>query len=181
MSTKIDPSPKYRLGITKHDITYIVGKSRYSFAELKVIFRAELQNALKDIVFEIAEWINYKVPKRTGALRQNLLLNLNASAVVNTQMKLILGTSINYADRVNDMPTAWVRHYNTTREHSGAKAYGPSGIPITLDDPQAVGHFWDELLDYAEERVQINLSKMKYRIENSSGLTSRQLTRLKVM
>jgi len=181
LSTKITPSPKYRLGITRNDITYIVGKSRYNLQQLRSIFRSELQITLKTIILEIAEWINYKVPKRTGALRQNLLLNLRASAVVDTQMKLILGTSINYADRVNDMPTAWVRHYNTTREHSGAKAYGPSGIPITLDDPQAIGHFWDKLLDYAKERVQINLSKMKYRIENNTGLNSRQLTRLKVM
>lgn len=181
MSTKITPSVKYKLGITRGNITYIVGKSRYSFAQLKSIFRTEFQKTLKDIIFEIAIWINHKVPKRTGALRQNLLLNLRTSAVVDTQMKLVLGTSIEYADRVNDMPAAWVRHYNTTREHSGAKAYGPSGIPITLDDPEAIGHFWDKLLDYAKERVQINLSKMKYRIENNTGLTSRQLTRLKVM
>ena len=176
----IRPSAKAKVGISVDDIKYIVGKSSYTYEEVVTTIRNLLGMVLRETIHDIELWIDNKVPKRTGALRKNLKLMLRTSKVVGNIMKLIIGTSIEYAERVNEYTTGQVRHFDTTREHSGKKAYSPGGIPIRLNDPQAVGFFYDKLLEFTKERVLINLAKAKYIITNSSDLTSRQLTKVEV-
>jgi len=175
----IRPSVKEKVGLNVDDLKYIAGKSTYTYKEVVNIIRDLLSKVLKYTIQDIELWIDHKVPKRTGALRQNLKLSLRSSQVIGNILKIIIGTSIEYAERVNEYTTRQVRHYNTRKEHSGKKVYA-HGVPVTLNDPEAVGHFFDRMLEFVEERVLINLSKAKYEIETSTKLTSRQLTRVEV-
>ena len=154
-----------RIGVQKAQIKYIVGKTKgLTYEQVLSIIKSLLEEVLELTLTDMEEWIREKVPKRTGQLRDNLLKNIRSSRVKKGVLRLIIATSIDYAKEVNEMTTAQVRHSGTTREHSGKKAYayyyGHYG-PITLDDPEAIGNFFDILVEYAKDRVLINLAKMQ--------------------
>ena len=99
---------------------------------------------------------------------------------------MVIGTAINYAAEVNEYSTAQVRHFGTWREHSGKMAYayygghvGPRGTgKIYLDDPKAEGQFFVKLLEFAHQRILINLARTaaKYKAQ----ISVRQLQVLQV-
>lgn len=154
-----------KIGVQKAQIKYIAGKNKnLSYEQVLEIIITLLEEILELTLTDLEEWIEKYVPKRTGQLRDNLLRNIRSSRVRNGVLRIIIATSIDYAEKVNEMSTAQVQHESTDREHSGKKAYayywGHYG-PIILDDPDAIGSFFDELTEYAKARVIINLSKMK--------------------
>ena len=136
-------------GLPVIKIKCIAKKTEVDYEDIVILLHNMFLYVLNELQFELRIWINTKVPKRTGQLRDNLLKHLESSKVKKGLMKLVLGTDIQYAPDVADYSTRQVRH---SGEKGYAYYYGESG-PIILDDPQAIGDFWEELLKYAKERT----------------------------
>lgn len=154
----ISPKTQFKIQVNKKYITYIAGNRNITAEEVKQTISDILSETLNITLTELEEWINKYVPKRTGQLRESLIRNLHSSRVKGMILRLILGTSLDYAEEVNEMSTAQVAH---SGEKGYAYYYGNYG-PIILNDPEAIGNFWDELLDFAKRRILINLTKAKY-------------------
>ena len=110
---------------------------------------------LDELIVELIAWIRKKVPKATGQLQDNLIANLKSSNVKKGLLRIVLGTDIGYAPDVAEMSTSQVAH---SGEKSYAYYYGAHG-PIILDDPDAIGNFWEELIVYAQERREFILQR----------------------
>ena len=110
-----------------------------------------LTYALKLTIAHLYEWIDEKVPKRTGQLRDSLKINLKTSTVKNKLLKLYFGTHLDYAGFVNDMTTSQVAHDG---EVGYAYYYGHYG-KIILDDPNAIGGFFDAMIEEARLTLQL--------------------------
>jgi len=137
-----------KVGLPVIQIKYIAKGNKLSFEEVLALMHNMLLYVLDELLVELEVWIKEKVPKATGQLQDNLLANLKSSTVKKGLMRVVLGTDIGYAQEVADMSTAQVRH---SGEIAYAYYYGKSG-KIILDDPQAIGNFWKELIAYAQER-----------------------------
>ena len=144
-----------KIGLPVIKIKYLAKNTELGFAGVLALLHSMLLYVLDELIFELTIWIKTKVPKRTGQLRDNMLKQLQSSNVKKGLMRLVLGTNIDYAPDVAKMSTRQVRH---SGEKGYAYYYGESG-PITLDDPQAIGNFWEELLDYAQERTMFILQR----------------------
>ena len=159
------PKTRSKVGVKKDHIRYIAGQhDNLTYEQVLALIEKMLMEILNLTLGNLELWIETHVPKRTGQLRDNLLRNLKSSRVRDGIMRLIIGTNIDYATDVNQMSTAQVRHSGTWREHSGKKAYayyyGHYG-PIYLEDPEAEGNFFDKLIEFAKERITINLARTK--------------------
>ncbi len=144
-----------KTGLPVIKIRYIAKKTEMEYPEVLALFHNMLLYVLDELLSELRIWINTKVPKRTGQLRQSLLDNLESSNVKKGLMRLVLGTHLTYAPDVADMSTSQVRH---SGEIGYAYYYKKSGR-LVLDDPQAIGDFWNELMDYAQERTMSILQR----------------------
>lgn len=143
-------------------IKYIIGKEEVTYNEAKAVIRSILQETLDLTLEELQDFIDTKVPKRTGQLRDNLARHILSSRVTDTALKLRYGTGVDYASYVNEMTTEQVRHHG---EKGYAYYYGHAG-PIILNDPEAIGHFFDKMGEYAHERILTNYEKIKQKYAN---------------
>ena len=163
----------YELSFPKTDIQYIVGKqSKLNYLQVKQLIVNILERTLDDTIMELELWIDSKVAKRTGKLRKDLKLELRSSFVRNTLLKLKIGTHISYAEFVNKMTTSMVRHVN----QKDYAYYGGHSGPIILNDPRAIGFFWQKLLEYAKERLEINYAKAKALYLGNVGKAGRMIS-----
>jgi hypothetical protein len=113
-----------------------------------------LRAALSRTIDDLDRWIDTYVPKRTGQLRDSLKANLRSSRVIQGKLlKLYFGTRLDYAEFVNEMTTSQVAHSGET---GYAYYYGHYGR-ITLDDPNAIGNFFDAMINYARMELQSNI------------------------
>lgn len=177
----IQPKERYKIGVKKDAISYIVGQNRnLTYQDVVAIIQNILADLLKQTILELELWIDEKVPKRTGRLRANLKDNLRASGIVNTLLRIILGTTVPYAEQVNAMSTSTVRHHG---EIGYVYYWNPWNIRgrVVLYDPRAIGNFWGELLEFAKERIMINIAKIKAKYASSTSITSRQLAKVGVI
>jgi hypothetical protein len=162
----VKPAVAKPISLKKDAITYIAGQLNLTYEDTKLMITNVLQDALDWTLEDMKEWIKEFVPKRTGQLQDNLLANIESSRVVDFTLKLIIRTSIDYAADVNAMSDAQVQHDATWFEHSGKRAYayyyGNYG-PIFLNDPNAMGGFFQELQEYGKQRSFVNLAKAKAR------------------
>ena len=142
-------------GFTSVEIKYLAKGNVLTYAEILALLHNMLLYVLDELLFELRIWIKSKVPKRTGQLRENMLRHLETSNVKKGLMRIVIGTNIDYAPKVAEMTTTMVRHVN---EVGYAYYYGKSG-KIMLNDPQAIGNFWEVLLEYAEERTMFILQR----------------------
>lgn len=101
----------------------------------------------------LRKWIHKRVPKMTGRLRRDLLKHLQDSYVRSNVLRIFIQTSIDYAKRVNDFDTHNVRHRGKRIKYRGRT--------IVLNDPQAIGHFFDEMLKFAIKAILHNLITVK--------------------
>lgn len=138
--------------------TSVDSQYSYSLGNLKGLTMAGVKQIILDIlnlilqytVSDLKEWVNVKVPKATGALRQTIIASLDKSTVYGGKVILVFGSDLDYADYVNDFSTSQVAH-------SGEQRYVYKGLPpITLNDPDAVGNWFDEMKLYAIERLTYN-------------------------
>lgn len=144
-----------KIGLPDIKIKFIAKNTEVDFAEIVALIHNMLLYVLDELIFELKAWINKKVPKRTGQLRDNLLKHLESSNVKKGLMRLVLGTDIQYAPDVAEMSTRQVRH---SGEKGYAYYYGHHG-KINLNDPQAIGDFWNELLEFAKDRCMFILQR----------------------
>ncbi|KKN18806.1 hypothetical protein LCGC14_0952100 [marine sediment metagenome] len=144
-----------KIGFTSIKIKYLAKGNVLTYDEILALLHSMFLYVLDELILELKIWIKTKVPKRTGQLRDNMLRQLDSSNVKKGLMRLVLGTNIDYAPQVAEMTTTMVRHVN---EVGYAYYYGKSG-KILLNDPQAIGNFWEELLEYAEERTMFILQR----------------------
>ena len=144
----ISPSTKIKIGLPVIEIKFLAKSNEMSYAEVLFTINEMLLYVLEQLLLELEIWINKFVPKRTGQLRDSLIANLYSSEVKKGLMRVILGTHLDYAEYVADMSTMQVRHFG----EKGYAYYYSSNGPIILDDPNAIGNFWEELLKYAKER-----------------------------
>lgn len=137
---------------------------KLSGQDLKIL-EAILNFTLKATLKDMRTWIAHFVPKRTGQLRFTLNQNMKSSWVSKGILRMILGTHVDYAKDVNKMTTSQVRHHSG-REHRkkgqpkrwAYAYYWKHHGRIFLNDPQAIGHFYDKMLIYLKARVLINLT-----------------------
>ena len=103
---------------------------------------------------EVIVWIKLHVPIDTGNLQFDLIKNLRSEANWSPRyIEFVLRTDLPYAALVNAMDTVRVAHTNVR-----------VGRNKILHDPEAVGHFFDELYAYTRERLRTNLGKLKNEI-----------------
>lgn len=141
---------QYEAEITLPPTTNVITYAA-AVAFIDTILRAALSRTIDDL----DKWIDEFVPKRTGQLRESLKANLRSSRVIqSTLLKLYFGTHLDYADFVNDMTTSQVAH---TGEIGYAYYYGHYGR-ITLNDPNAIGSFFDEMINYARIALRANIT-----------------------
>ncbi len=145
----ISPSTKSKVGLSVVEIKFLAKGNKLTYNEVLTLIHDMLLYVLSELIFELEIWIKNKVPKRTGQLRDSLLETLHTSDVVSGELNLKLGTMLFYAEDVAAMSTMQVRH---SGEASYAYYYGHRG-KIMLEDPQAIGNFWDELQRYSKERL----------------------------
>ena len=183
----IVPRTKARVIVGEDLILYIVGNRKMKYDQVKNFIQSALNDCLERTIADVEIWISIHVPKRGGELIKNLLKFLRRSrpppATVNELrgVRLILGVGaeIDYAKYVNKMVIANVRHFNTWLENSGKKAYS-KGKPVLLNDPRAVGYFFDKMVEHGKERFKINLAKAKYELQNTTNITSRNISKIQV-
>jgi len=165
------PASETTLKMSKDVISYLAGRLQLSYEETLILITNILQDTLDWTIIDVEAWIKEFVPKRTGQLQDNLLLNLQSSFIKNkTMIRLVLKTFIDYAGDVNAYSDAQVQHNATWFEHSGARAYAYYGGhhgPIFLDDPEAVGGFMSKLQEFAKGRCLFNLTKAQMKFMGS--------------
>lgn len=174
----LEPKPQYKVGIKKDAIKYIVGQNKnLSYNQVIYIIRQILKEVMEAVIMELDLWIDEKVPKRTGQLRDNLKEYLRESHIIGNILTIVLGTTIDYAEQVNAMATSQVRH---TGQIGYVYYWNPYNIRgrVILDDPRAIGNFWTHLLEFAKERIFINIAKIKAKYAASTNLTTRNLSKL---
>jgi len=162
-------------GIKKPEVRKVAqGNPLLSEREVIKIIDNILNDVFKLVLRDVVKWINKFVAKRTGQLRDNLILNLTSSRVKNYTMVFILRTSIDYAEKVSKYKTSQVRH-SGAREHyvtyttKKGKKYRPYAYAyygghygrIRLNDPQAIGNFFRMMVAYTVSSILRNLKKVK--------------------
>ena len=136
-------------------------EAEITFPAAVIIIDSILQFALMWTKQDLHGWIDEKVPKRTGQLRDSLHRNLETSKVVGQSLlKLYFGTHLNYAEFVNQMTTSQVAHSNDT---GYAYYYGHYG-KINLNDPSAIGYFFDEMIKEARRILRNNMQRAVRRV-----------------
>lgn len=151
----IAPSTQIKVGIPTLEIKFLAKQNVLTHSQVMDTIQDMLMYVLDELILELETWINSKVPKRTGQLRDSLIDNLHSSTVKIGLMEIILGTLLPYAEDVAAMTTTQVRH---SGEDGSAYYYGNYG-KIILDDPDAIGNFWVELLNYSRERTMSVLDR----------------------
>lgn len=147
-----------KISFPKKQITYIAGRqSKLSYQQVVELIQAIEEETLKKTTEEMIEWIDSKVAKRTGKLRKDLKLELSSSFISNLVLRLKLGTHIDYAKIVDAMTTSMVAHHGEW----GYAYYGGKHGSIFLDDPEAIGGFFNKMILYAKKRLLVNLAKAK--------------------
>lgn len=174
----LEPKEHYTVGIKKAAIKYIVGQNKnLSYNEVVFIIRNILKELRETLFTELTLWIEEKVPKRTGQLRKDLIDQLKESNILEHTLHIILGTTIDYAEQVNAMNTAQVRHHG---EIGYVYYWNPFGIRgrVVLNDPRAIGNFWTHLVEFAKERALVNIAKIKAKYAATTNITLRNLAQI---
>ena len=134
--------------------------SKYSYEEIVKLIKLILDDVLRDTITSLELWIDSKVPKRTGQLRHMLKKWLKGSNVYKGVLRMLLKTNLEYAEDVSQMTTSQVRHHGEKGYVYYDNIFGIRGRVI-LDDPRAVGSFWDKMKDYTKEELNKNLIRAK--------------------
>lgn len=183
----IVPRTKAQIKVGPDLIQYIAGNRKMKYDQVKNFIQNALNECLERTIADMEDWIKNHVPKRSGDLIESLLKFLRrsrpppatASELRGVRLILGVGANIDYAKYVNRMVMANVRHFNTWLEHSGKKAYS-KGKPVLLNDSRAVGYFFDKMVEHGKERLKINLAKAKYELQNTTNITSRNISKIQV-
>ena len=138
--------------------------------------KAIVDSILRDVMLKslkmLRKWINRRVPKMTGRLRRDLLRHLRDSYVRSSVLRIFIQSSIEYAKRVNDFETHNVRHKGKRIRYRGKI--------IILNDSQAIGHFFDEMVKFALQAIKINLANIKRRYSSRTKMKYHEMKIIKL-
>ncbi len=155
---------------------------------IRQVIALTLRDAFYATITDLAEDIGRIVPKATGQLRDNLMANLQSSRVADTMLSLTLGTDIQYAKYVNQMPQSWLQHFGEYRyvnyygysyKYGGAKRKGVHhkpgelavvGAPVYLDDPDAQHNWMQFLVMHAKNWLKSYLKQFLAQHAAAAGL-----------
>ena len=127
-----------------------IGNDFIQYQDIEARVKEMYEYILSEIRLRLVSFIRNQVPKRTGQLRGSLLVSLYSSSITSDGELLIsLGSQLNYAQHVNNMPTWKVRH---TAQKDYAHYGGWSGT-IILSDSQAIGHFADVMFEIVDDML----------------------------
>ena len=141
-------------GIRAYDLKKIAqGNPNLNLKQVQNIIDQILRETTRLTMKTMRKWINKRVPKMTGRLRRDILKHLQDSYVKSNVLRIFIQTSIDYAKRVNDFQTHNVRHRGKRIKYRGRT--------IVLNDSQAIGHFFDEMLKFAIKAILHNLIAVK--------------------
>lgn len=135
--------------------------------DVKVIVDKILHMTNSLVIKDVTEWIRRFVPKMTGRLRHDLWKHLLDSYVKDQVGRIIIKTSIDYAERVNSYQTHNVRHKG--------KRIKRHGRIIVLWDPQAIGGFFDAMVKYAKLRIKKNLQVAKNKVARKTKMKYKEI------
>ena len=156
----VQPGTKVKVNVPKAQITYMAKNSIYTYQQMVQLIQLILEDVLTDTKKDLVIWIKSKVPKRTGQLRKDLIEWLDGSTISKGILRVVMGTYLPYAEDVAQMSQAQVRHSGEIGYVYYPNKMGIRGRVI-LDDPRAVGYFWDKLMTFAKDRAAINLIRAK--------------------
>jgi len=161
-----------------------------------------LKETFQLIVRDVVKWINRFVAKRTGQLRDNLILNLASSRTKNYTMVFIIRTSIDYAEAVSKYTTKQVRHGHAKREHyvdyvtkgrgkarkgKGRKHhpyayayYGGHHGRIILHDPQAITNFFNMMIAFTVKIILYHLKNVKRKYSARTKMKYKEMKIIKM-
>lgn len=148
----LSPQTRITIKVQKDQITYLANKTEMSYEDIKIRIRWMLEFIKKNLLDELIKWIDVYVPKRTGQLRELLKQWLNGSNIANQVLRIVIGTNLPYAGRVEGMETLNVRHTGEVGYVYYPNIFGIRG-KVLLQDPSAVGHFFTELMKFAVDRA----------------------------
>jgi len=154
------PGTKAKVSVPKAQISYMVKNSKYSYQEIIQLIQLILNDVLSDTKKDLEIWIDSKVPKRTGQLRHMLKQWLGGSNIYKGLLRLVMGTNLEYVEAVDDYTTSQVRHRGEVGYVYYPNIFGIRGRVI-LNDPRAIGGFWDKMIDFAKEQLDKNLIRAK--------------------
>lgn len=136
---------------TEEQIKYVAGQSTLSYDDVKQVIQEALNDTLAETIYESEKQIKRVVPRATGQLMDNILLNLQSSEVTEgKRLNLTIGTNIDYAQYVDKMSTKQLRHTGQERwvNYGGERGY------ITLYDPLAQTGFMGKLILIARNALK---------------------------
>lgn len=174
---------KQSIQVPKTQIKYMAKNSSYTYEQILVLIDNILKDVLRDTKKELEIWIDSKVPKRTGQLRHFLKMWLGGSNFGQGILTIILSASgVEYAEDVNKLPTSSVRHNNEWGYVYYDNIFGinsktrPRGSKkILLNDPRAEGNFFDKMIEFTKERLDINLIRAKNKYLGATSKINRKI------
>lgn len=138
-------------------ITYMANGMHMSYGNVLSLVDMIMQRTLDYTIPEIKSWIQNYVAKRTGQLQDDLINTLMTSAWIGQQLKLELGTMVDYAKYVNKMPAYMLQH---EFEWGKAYYYGYHGW-VYLNDPNAQSGFWGLLRMEGRRALRANFKRAR--------------------
>ena len=157
------------VSVPSAQIKFMAKSTAYDYAQIVSMIDNILKDVLAATIKDVESWIDTRVPKRTGQLRHFLKMWLNGSNYGQGILRIILSASgVDYAEDVNQMTTSQVRHmgelgyvYYPNIFAINSKTRPRGSKKIILNDPKAIGFFFDKMIEFTKNRLCINLIKAK--------------------
>ena len=157
------------VSVPSAQIKYMAKSTAYNYEQIVLLIDSILKDVLDTTVKDVEFWIDHRVPKRTGQLRHFLKMWLNGSNYGQGILQIILSASgVDYAEDVNKMTTSQVRHngelgyvYYPNIFAISSKTRPRGSKKIALNDPRAIGFFFDKMIEFTKHRLDINLIRAK--------------------
>jgi len=160
-------------GVRKPDIKRIAaGNPDLDEKNVEAIINSILNELHAVVNASLRFWISRFVPKMTGRLRRDLYSHVKETIVSNNIITFYIKTNLEYAKRVNAMPTSSVRH--------SGKVITYQRRLITLNDPQAVGQFFQKLVLFTIHSITVSLVKIKRKFAATTKLKFREMRIIKL-
>jgi len=164
----VELSYKVKYGMEKWAIKEIAKKNPYlTIRMVEDIINQILEHVYTLVLKDMTWWIKRFVPKMTGRLRFDFWSYLQQSTVKKTKLTIILRTTQLYGKWVNKMKTSQVRHKG--------KKVTVDGIEFTLYDPQAIGGFFEKMVDATIKSIEMNLKKIKSKFARKTKLKYKEM------
>jgi len=144
--------------VPRAQIDYVAGKMKISYEQVQDRMREFLEYIQEEMTKELILWINLYVPVRTGQTAWYLIDMLKGSNIYKNILRIVLASHVPYAEELEAMDDTNVQHFGEKGYVYYNNRFGIRG-PVILYDPQAKGHYFSELVAYAEERAPVWISR----------------------